>query len=176
MIRRSRRSATASVTVRGFASRAVTDVVLRCDPDKVDDRPVLTFLPDGLNRPPVEVLDAMIYALWESRFAPHDQRIRGVIAAGQWLAQVRQHGPVSGEDRAPVWQAVVDENTAAIAVAFGLPHAHRGVDPAWAQGVADMLDYAMGAAEVPVPLVPVDPEVPVPLVPVPLPEAPCAPG
>lgn len=120
----------------------------------MSDETPLTFIPDGLGRQPAEVLDALICAVWESRFTPRDPRIRGVIAAGQWLGQVRQHGPVSGEDRAPVHAAVVDEHDAALAVVFGLPHAHRDVETDWAQGVVDMLTYAMGAAaDVPVPLV-----------------------
>lgn len=120
----------------------------------MSDEPALVFIADGLGRQPAEVLDALICALWESQFTPRDARTRGVIAAGQWLGQVRQHGPVSGEDRAPVRQALVDEHDAALAVVFGLPHAHRDVEPDWAQGVADMLAYARGTApDAPVPLV-----------------------
>src|SRR4051794_8571265 len=76
--------------------------------------PALVFIPEGLGRPTAEVLDALIYALWESWFAPGDARIRGAIAAAQWLGQVRRHGPVSGEDRAPVRLAVVNEHDLAL--------------------------------------------------------------
>lgn len=118
------------------------------------DSAALVFVPDGLGRAPVEVLNALISALWESQFDPRNQRIRGVIAAGQWLGQVRQYGPVSGEDRAPGRTAVADEHDAALAVVFGLPHAHVDIDRGWAQGVADMLSYARGSsAAVPVPMV-----------------------
>src|SRR3954447_11167003 len=96
--------------------------------------PALVFIPEGLGRPTAEVLDALIYALWESWFAPGDARIRGAIAAAQWLGQVRRHGPVSGEDRAPVRLAVVNEHDLALAVVFGLPHANREVDARMAQG------------------------------------------
>lgn len=106
----------------------------------------MTFIPEGLARPPAEVLDAMVIALWERQHDRMDQRIRGAVEAGQWLAQVRRCGPVSGEDRAPVAEAVVDELDVARAVVFGLPHAPRHVEPEYADGVARMLAYATDPA------------------------------
>jgi hypothetical protein len=112
--------------------------------------PVLTFRPDGLGRPPVDVLNAIIDAAWELQFTPRDQRLRGVLRTGQWLGQVWNYGPVSGEDRAPGPQAVRDEYDAALAVIYGLPTAPRDMQPQFAQGVVDMLVFALGRGEAPV--------------------------
>lgn len=118
------------------------------------DEPVVEFIADGLARPPEHLIQAVGVALWEQRFTPRNLRLKGVVAAFQWLGQIRHFGPVLGESRRPTFGAVSDEHAAALAVAQGLPHAQPEVEPDFAQGVADMLAYAINhAAPEPVQLV-----------------------
>ena len=120
------------------------------DPDEI----VIEFIPQALARPAVEVLHAMISAVWEQQWAENDLRIVGVIAAGQWLGQISDVGPVSGAPVKAIPAQVGPELSFARAVLLGFPNAPR-VNRDFAQGVADMLAYATDATITtePVPMV-----------------------
>ncbi|TDD64762.1 hypothetical protein E1262_27105 [Jiangella aurantiaca] len=115
-----------------------------------DEARALDFMEGELARPAQQLADVVRAAAVERAHRRGGDRMRGILAAGQWLGQIRDTTPITRESYYPLRSIIDGEASVARRVAAGqdewLDPRATDVTSGYAQGVADMLNFALDPA------------------------------
>jgi hypothetical protein len=115
-----------------------------------EEAPAFDFMEGELVRPAAQLAAVVQAAIVEQDRRRGGDRMRGILAAGLWLGQVRETTPITRESYYPLRNLIDGEASVARRVAAGQddlvdPRA-TDVTSGYAQGVAEMLTFAIDPA------------------------------